>query len=360
MLAKNDRAMTEDPLPPSPFARIVSYQSCAWKSISAEYTIAQILADIKGEKYGSQISYLRKLLAQGDVDGYSAAKKRLPCVTFCGSFRESRTLESLIHYNHLIVFDIDHLDVENVSRATQKLISDKYVLAMWTSPSGQGVKGLVRIEYDHQPSAQTLPALHGAAFDALSVHFRNAHDLTIDPSGRDITRLCFLSSDPLLYQTGESDTLLVRHLQPIANDHDPQSIPHIRPSLAKVARTGNALKICHGKNRPEARRRMASIIKFLTKRQLSITESYDQWVRVGMAIANTFSHNIGEGYFIRLCQLDGDRHDPEASKQLLVSCYFGTRGNISFGTIVHFAQKMGYRNLGVVGSTVEKPSREGI
>ena len=47
-------------------------------------------------------------------------KSSLPAVTFCGTFKEKRNLESCVHYNNVMVIDIDHID-DNIAKFESKL-----------------------------------------------------------------------------------------------------------------------------------------------------------------------------------------------------------------------------------------------
>ena len=91
------------------------------------------------------------------------------------------------------------------------------------------------------------------------------------------------------------------------------------------------------------RNEIQKIIKFLRKRKLSITYEFENWYRVGYAIANTFTQNIGEKYYLNLCEMDGNKFDKEASINLLRYCYENTRKQISFGTIKHLCKLVGYK-----------------
>jgi hypothetical protein len=97
-----------------------------------------------------------------------------------------------------------------------------------------------------------------------------------------------------------------------------------------------------GKNSPQDRAKIKSIIKFLEKHNKSITYDYNSWYRVALAVANTFTHDIGEEYFLRLCRLDGTKHDEIQSKNLLRYCYENYRGEILFKTLVYLAGEAGY------------------
>jgi hypothetical protein len=81
------------------------------------------------------------------------------------------------------------------------------------------------------------------------------------------------------------------------------------------------------------------MLKFLRNRRLAITGDYEKWFRIAYAISNTFTYDIGEKYFLQLCQLDGTRHDEEKSISMLQYCYVNSKCNISFGTIRYYFDK---------------------
>ncbi|MCX5844622.1 MAG: hypothetical protein NT022_12915, partial [Deltaproteobacteria bacterium] len=108
----------------------------------------------------------------------------------------------------------------------------------------------------------------------------------------------------------------------------------------------NILLNPQGKNAAQDRATIRSITKFLTKHKKSITHSYPNWYRVAFAIANTFTHDIGEEYFLRLCRLDGIKHDEIQSKNLLRYCYETSKNEISFKTVVYLAREEGFKVLG--------------
>jgi hypothetical protein len=85
-----------------------------------------------------------------------------------------------------MVLDFDHL--QDVTGSKARLASDPHAVLCFVSPSGAGLKLVIRIEPD--------PAGHGASFDAARAYFQDRYGLEADPSGRDLSRLCFLSHDP--------------------------------------------------------------------------------------------------------------------------------------------------------------------
>ena len=54
----------------------------------------------------------------GRSDQYSIDKKRLPGVTFGGTFNGKRQLQELKEYNDLLVIDIDHMNEAQITAVT--------------------------------------------------------------------------------------------------------------------------------------------------------------------------------------------------------------------------------------------------
>ena len=63
---------------------------------------------------------------------------------------------------------------------------DQHIVAVWVSPSGDGIKALVNI---------TFPERHRDHFRALEKYFETKYGLVIDPSGKNESRACFESYD---------------------------------------------------------------------------------------------------------------------------------------------------------------------
>ena len=133
------------------------------------------LERIQNGKSSTLVSEVR----QGD----KAKKQELPVVCFSGEF-SSRKDDALFEHSGFIVLDFDHVDVDSTKRS---LATDDFVYSCWTSPSGAGVKALVRV---------TNPERHRDHFRALVKYFERTHGLELDESGINESRACFESYDP--------------------------------------------------------------------------------------------------------------------------------------------------------------------
>lgn len=116
--------------------------------------------------------------------GDKQEKNNLPVVCFSGEFL-SRKDDDLVEHSGLIILDFDHvIDVEGTKK---KLALDQHILSVWISPSGDGLKALVRI---------TNPERHRDHFRALRYYFDEQYHLEVDKSGANESRACYESHDP--------------------------------------------------------------------------------------------------------------------------------------------------------------------
>lgn len=126
---------------------------------------------------------IEKIRASTSEEEQQRLKKTLPGVTFCGTFR-SRRIQDLIEASGLVILDFDTPWVV--------LEESPFFYATWRSPRG-GMKALVKIPV--VKSDQEFKQY----FYALQARFPD-----VDPSGKDISRFCFMSHDPDIHINPES------------------------------------------------------------------------------------------------------------------------------------------------------------
>jgi hypothetical protein len=253
-----------------------------------------------------------------DRNKYAFLKRKLPAVTFSGVFGESRKLQFLKNYTHLIVLDVDNLTKEAIREKKKLIFDDAHTFSTWISPSGCGLKILI--------GNSSTKELHKFAFDSIVRYYHEKYNVDIDLSGSDITRLCFSSFD---------ESLLVKDELIMFDFNDSEKVNENR---VKDLSPGEKQK-----NKYSDKEMISKIIEYLSTRELSITENYDSWYRVALAIANTFTLDLGIKYFLNLCRIDGINHDEEKCIGLLEYCYRNRRiGQINFSTIVYLAKQKGF------------------
>lgn len=143
-------------------------------------TVESILDLIKSKDNKSQ-TILRKIRASTDTTEIDNLKKTLPVICFGGEFKE-RKADALIKNSRLVILDFDK--VTNLVAKKKELIVLPFIYACWVSPTGTGLKALVKVSSDN----------YVGHFKALSREITG-----IDESGKDICRACFMSYDEDLY-----------------------------------------------------------------------------------------------------------------------------------------------------------------
>lgn len=159
-----------------------------YKSSDVPYylTLEQVYNRIRN---GSQSTELIKLIRKGiDVD---KNKKKLPCILFSGEFTH-RAKDGLKKHSGFLVFDLD--DVKNIQKTKEELKKIPYVALIFTSPSGNGIKFVIRIP-------ECTEEEHTQYWIAFSEEYSY---LDLDPSGKDVSRVCFESYDPKAYINREA------------------------------------------------------------------------------------------------------------------------------------------------------------
>lgn len=174
-----------------------------------------VMEGIMQGTWENHISYLRTL----DKAKYDSEKKKLPAVTWSGTFKQgTRLIESLEKYSGIVVLDVDKLHPDNIELLKSQLFNDEYVKCCFVSPSNNGIKILIQVN--------TGPEHHRAAFLHLQKVFEEKYLFKVDPSGKDVCRLCYVSFDPsMVFKTNnkvfEVDTkygeIITEHRQAFEN-----------------------------------------------------------------------------------------------------------------------------------------------
>lgn len=115
-------------------------------------------------------------------EGQTHHKKTLPVVLWSGKFGERRD-SAIVEHSGYVVLDFDNIDV---SQSKALLATDSYVFSCWISPSGNGLKALIRISDS---------SAHRDHFRALEKYFDKEYSLEVDPSGINESRACYESYD---------------------------------------------------------------------------------------------------------------------------------------------------------------------
>ncbi len=178
--------------------RIVSMVAHAMATITRDTDPAKVILWIRSGKWREpvekiRVEFARVLKETGDENAAKAAvrrmKEKLPGILPSGRFssRNKPTAQQLMLHSGLLCADLDNLG-ERLPRVRRKLEESPYLWAMFTSPTGNGLKCLFLVPAD--------AAKHRDSFLAVQQHVRELTGEEIDTDCRDVARLCYASFDP--------------------------------------------------------------------------------------------------------------------------------------------------------------------
>lgn len=146
---------------------------------------------IKSDFLKSQTERIR---LQEEKEKRDKLKQQLPVITTSGVFSPSHKKENYKAHSGLIQLDIDYPD--NIHECFKRLSQDEYILYLWYSPSGQGIKGIVKIPPD--------PNKHVQMFVNLAQYFKRKYNVCLDEQCKNINRLMFLSYSSVVVFNADS------------------------------------------------------------------------------------------------------------------------------------------------------------
>ena len=168
-------------------------------------------------KEGASKELVKKIRQEKDKTHRNEIKKDLPAVCFSGTFNK-RNDSSLVEHSGFICLDFDGYKKQKILLGDKEsLTKDKYVYSVFISPSGNGLKVLVKIPED--------PDNHVNYFNSLEKHFNSQY---FDKTCKNLSRVCYESYDPLIYINEQSsifNTIIEQEYQEVVKHKDAQTIP---------------------------------------------------------------------------------------------------------------------------------------
>ena len=154
--------------------------------------LVDVLDGIQNGEWQAQVDRLRVIRADKGGGAYNRAKVRLPSFFISGTASSPR---ALLTHSGLIQVDLDDLD-DRLSRIRDEIVADPQVAAVFTSPSGGGLKIVFRLEPLSSPLDRDE---HKRAFAAVTAHFEKCYKVTPDQQCKNLNRHCLVSYDPDLF-----------------------------------------------------------------------------------------------------------------------------------------------------------------
>jgi hypothetical protein len=265
---------------------------------------------LKDDSLKAEIEHLRKL---DNKEERRKVKASLPGITPSGTFM-IRAEAGLREHSGFICIDIDGQDnpeVHDFDHLRDQVKNIVNVAYCGLSASGQGVFCLIPIKCTDK---------HKQHFEALKRCFEH-FGIIIDKGCGDVSRLRGYSYDPKAYFNMNAITysqLKERDLKPSISSMAKKKPVFERDSNTKI--------------------KVDKIISNILATGTDITGAYDQWFKIGCALANEFGEE-GRGLFHSVSQF-GDNYKIHETDNQFTKCLESSY-DINIGTFFHWAAESG-------------------
>ena len=166
---------------------------------------------------GSSKEIVRSIRLEKDKEKRNQLKQSLPAICFSGKFTK-RNDASLVSHSGLICLDFDGYESDKLLlEEKEKITKDRYTYSVFISPSGAGLKVLVKIP----PETET----HKNFFNSLEKHYNSPY---FDKTCKNVSRVCYESYDPLIYTNEQSsifNQITEQEYQEVVKHKGVQTIP---------------------------------------------------------------------------------------------------------------------------------------
>lgn len=153
-----------------------------------DITLRDAYAYITGPYAAAQTQKLRSISSKEEARAFKA--NNFAYATFSGTFSK-RANSALKKASNLMCLDFDHVPEPATLAETLKEDECLETALLFRSPSGDGIKWIIQIDYEGHT--------HEWLFGAISNYILNSYGVEVDKSGKDIARACFLPHDPAAY-----------------------------------------------------------------------------------------------------------------------------------------------------------------
>jgi len=168
-------------------------------------------------KDGATKNLVKDIRSTKEKSERNELKKRLPAICFSGVFIK-RNDNAITEHSGFICLDFDgYPKRKEMLSDKEKFSKDNYVYSVFVSPSGNGLKVLVKIP----PIAEN----HIKYFNSLEKYFDSPF---FDKTCKNVSRVCYESYDPLLYlniNSSEWDTISEPEYREVSTNIDQPTIP---------------------------------------------------------------------------------------------------------------------------------------
>jgi hypothetical protein len=139
-------------------------------------------------KDGASKDLVKKIRNEKNKADRNILKKQLPAICFSGTFTK-REDNSIVQHSGLICLDFDgYTKQKELLNDKENMSKNSFVYSVFISPSGNGLKVLIKIPEDLDN--------HINYFNSLGKYFNSQY---FDTTSKNLSRVCYESYDPLIY-----------------------------------------------------------------------------------------------------------------------------------------------------------------
>lgn len=278
-------------------------------------SIQEIIQRIR--KPSKEMAAAVELLRLETEDEQDKLKKMLPAVTWSGEFTK-RAASGLEKHTGLYIYDLDNVKPSAVKK---KITDEPSLVVAFMSPRANGLKIVLRGPVPNDS------VTHKQCWQAGLALVEGATGESVDKSGSDVARLCFLSTDKFLVEgTGDEFAIAAdgRNSEPKADDD----------------------KIMDGV--PEPKTDYSAYNKYVVKEMLWTVGAdlpYDQWRNIIWAVVS----HLGKREWVRDMLLEWSKKKggtkalkTEADEKTFHSIVDSKGEGVTFASMIAIAKKAGW------------------
>jgi len=266
-----------------------------------------VFDDIRNGEYKDSILKIRQT---DDPEERRRLKMKLPSIGFGGTFNDRKNLKEA---SNLICLDFDH--VKDLEKKIFRLKFITYIYGMFISPSGDGLKVIVRTDVEDEESYVKTANLLFEEFAKVG--------LVADKSKQNINDLCFFSYDPnAIYNPKATIWRMISFEE--------------EPTISEYDSVTSSVEY---------------IISQLEEQQRDITANYEDWLKICFAFVDQFKEE-GRQYFHRISRFYERYNESDCNKQF-DSCLNSSKTGITIKTFFMIAKDNGLRLIAPIYPTVK-------
>lgn len=199
----------------------VSIFSHVWEKNSKVIHLKEFIDHLRGSRWEVLTNSYRNLLLRGEAKQAAIIKENMVAFIAAGVFRGGHAAAQIVSFSGLMMVDFDHTN-ERTPQLVMLFSQLPYVVSVFVSISGQGLKVIVRVDVDTAALYTLVYPLVGETLSAL------AH-APYDSKCSDVGRACFASHDPQAYYNPDAEVFPWRDMLPVPS---PTETPVPAPSAA--------------------------------------------------------------------------------------------------------------------------------